>query len=76
MFDLQPHARTKLYASTQTWLSWLEVDGEFADGKDIPYKGVNFTINRGLPGPFTYEIAINDDGPTISSSQLSVYRPE
>jgi hypothetical protein len=74
LLDLPPQTRTKLSPSAQTWLSWLEVEGQFEDGKSIPYKGVNFTIK--VKGPFTYEIAINDDGPTISSSQLPVYRRE
>lgn len=76
IFDLQPQARTRLSASGQTWLSWIVVEGEFEDGTSIPWKGVNFTIASGLKGPFTYDVAINDDGPTISSPQLPVYRPQ
>ena len=43
---------------------------------DLTQAGVNFPIDPNLKGPFSYEIAINEDGPTISSSQLPVYRPE
>ena len=75
LFDLPPQARMKLSASTQTWTNWVEAEGEFADGKSIPWKGVNFH-NPSVKGPFTYDIVINDDGPTISSPDLPVYRPE
>ncbi len=74
LFDLQPHARVTLSSSSQTWLSWLTVEGEFEDGTSIPWEGVNFIIDK--QGPFTYEITTNADGPTISSSQVPVYRPE
>ena len=76
LFDLKSQARAKLSASPQTWLSWIAVEGEFEDGTSIPRKGINFKIDPSLKGPFTYEIAISDDGPTISSSHLPVYISE
>lgn len=75
LFDLKPGAQASLSASPQTWLSWITAEGQFEDGRSIPRQGVNFQIEPGLKGPFTYEIVINNDGPTISSSQLPVYRP-
>ena len=75
LFDLPPQGRIKLSASAQTWSPWVEVEGEFADGKGLPWKGVNFT-DPNLKGPFTYDIVISDNGLSISSPELPVYRPE
>jgi len=74
LFDLKPKARVNLSASPQSWLSWINVEGEYEDGTSIPSKGVNFEIDTSQRGPFTYEITINDDGATISSSKLRAYR--
>jgi hypothetical protein len=74
LFDLKPQARVSLSASPQTWLSWVTATGEFEDGTNIRYNAENFQIDTRQRGPFTYDIKINEDGPTISSSQLRVYR--
>ena len=73
VFNPEPGSQFTLCASPQTWLSWLEVEGEFADGKPIPWKGSNFTIHS--TGPFEYQISITSDGPNIWSPQLHEYNP-
>ena len=74
LFDLKPQARVSLSASPQTWFSWVTAKGEFEDGTRIRYNAENFEIDNRQRGPFTYEITINEDGPTISNSKLRVYR--
>lgn len=75
VFNPKPESQFSLCAYPQTWLSWIEVEGEFAGGEPIRWKGTNFTINYS-PGPFEYQISITADGPNIWSSQLSEYIPE
>lgn len=76
LFDLRAQAHTKLSAFPQTWLAGIMVEGEFEDGKPIPRTLVEFLIERDMKGPFTYEVAINEGGPTVTSPQLLEYRPE
>lgn len=75
LFDLGPGSETRLCASPQSSrssLSWLDVEGEFADGKPIPWEGTNFEIDR--DGPLEYQIVITSEGARILSSQLREYR--
>ena len=73
VFNPEPQSRFELCAHPQKSMGWIEVEGEFADGKPVPWKGTNFTIDY-KPGPFEYQISITSDGPNISSSQLREYR--
>src|SRR5262245_9944405 len=78
VFNPEPGSQFTLCAFPQSWkssLSWIEVEGEFADGQAIPWKGTNFIIDSGA-GPFEYQISITPDGPRISSSQLPEYYPK
>jgi hypothetical protein len=75
VFNPGPGSQFTLCAFPQSWkssMSWVEVEGEFADGKAIPWKGTNFIIDH-TPGPFEYQISITSDAVDISSSQLPKY---
>jgi hypothetical protein len=78
IFDLKPRSQERLSASPQSRsrsdLSWLDVEGEFADGRVIPWKGTNFIIDH--EGPFEYGITITPEGVQILSSKLSEYQPQ
>jgi hypothetical protein len=69
-----PQSDFRICAAPQRSISWVEVEGQFADGTLIPFKGSNFTIDD-RPGPFEYRIVIAPDGPQILSSQLAEYDP-
>lgn len=78
VFNPEPGSQFTLCAfpqSLQSSLSWVEIEGEFADGQPIPWKGTNFLIDH-TPGPFEYQISISPDGPKISSSRLPEYDPK
>ena len=77
VFNPEPGSQFTLYAFPQALkgdLSWVEVEGEFADGQPIPWKGANFVIGS-APGPFEYQIRVTPEGPQISSPKLPVYKP-
>jgi hypothetical protein len=70
IFDLEPTSTLELNPSHQSWLSWIECEGEFIDGQRISWKGVNF-FHRGTIGePLRYCVSISDDGVRIESPQI------
>jgi hypothetical protein len=77
VFDLPARSQVRLSAAPQSAsradLSWLNVEGEFADGRAISWMGTNFMID-GHQGPFEYGITISPNGAQILSSQLAEYR--
>ena len=73
VFNLHPRSELKLRPNPQSYLSWIEVEGEFADSRPIDWKGVNFTI-REQKGPFDYHISITAGGARVTSPQLAEYR--
>lgn len=78
VFNPEPDSQFTLCAfpqSLKTDLSWVEVEGEFADGQAIPWKGTNFIIDH-TPGPFEYQISITSNGPKIYNSRLPEYDPK
>ena len=77
VFNLDPRSEVRIRPTPQSPqtsdLSWIEVEGEFADNRRIDWKGVNFTI-REQKGPFDYHISINAGGAQVTSPQLAEYR--
>lgn len=77
VFNLDPGSEVKIRSTPQGALtrdlSWIEVEGEFADNRRIDWQGVNFKL-RDQKGPFEYHISINAGGAQVTSPQLAEYR--
>ena len=77
VFNLDPRSEVNIRPTPQSLmtreLSWIEVEGEFADYRRIDWKGVNFSMG-GQKGPFDYHISINAGGAQVTSPQLAQYR--
>ncbi len=75
MFEIQPGASSTLVVSApRTDNRWVNVEGEFLDGKKIKNQGVGFLFKPGQKGPFAYYICINEDDLTIESPELEKYK--
>jgi len=61
-FDLQPGAEVKLLNSPSRGdYKWLDVDGEFNDGRRIG-RAEDLSDDNKLDGPFTYYVYVNESG--------------
>ena len=70
IFEMQPHSRLSLTSSHQSWLSWIECEGEFTDGEPISWGGVNFFHRDTLGEPLRYCLSISESGLRIESPQI------
>jgi hypothetical protein len=63
LFDLPAESTTKLLNSPQRGdFKWLNIAGEFGDGRSIVSKPVDLAISNTPRGGATYNISINADG--------------
>jgi hypothetical protein len=67
VFDLEPKASIELSLPHQKWGSWVEGEGQFADGKRISSIGVNFYYRDKLKEPLRYCMTVAEDGLSIES---------
>lgn len=70
IFDMQPRSTLSLSSSHQSWLSWIECEGEFIDGERISWSGVNFFHRDTLGEPMRYCISVHEGGLRIESAQI------
>ncbi|HEY0082069.1 MAG TPA: hypothetical protein VGB61_04710 [Pyrinomonadaceae bacterium] len=70
IFDLPPQSMRSLTSSHQSWLSWIEGEGEFTDGGRISWSGVNFSHHDRLGESLRYCISISESGLRIESPQI------
>jgi hypothetical protein len=73
IFDVEPKSTLELRPSHQSWLGWVECEGEFMDGKRISWKGVNFFHRDTIGEPLKYCVSISDGGVRIESPQIEGY---
>lgn len=79
VFDLAAGASMQLSAPAQatvTDLSWIKVEGQWANGARLSSAGVNFVLPRRPVGQFKYVATISDDGISIREVQqgAQIYR--
>jgi hypothetical protein len=73
VFDLPPHSITRLPVPHQGWLSWVAGEGEFGDGRSIPFIGVNFFHRDKLKEPLRYCLSVEEIALRIESSVMDGY---
>lgn len=73
VFDLPPHSKTRLSVPHQGWLSWVAAEGEFGEGRSIPYNGVNFFHRDKLKEPLRYCVSVEESVMRIESSTMDGY---
>lgn len=66
LFDLQPGSATKIVTPRPRGDSkWVDVVGEFADGRKIMATNKNLPTQKALTGPSTYYVYIDADRTTL-----------
>lgn len=70
IFEVESESTLELNPSHQSWLSWIECEGEFIDGQRISWKGVNFFHRYTIDEPLRYCVFITDGGVRIESPQI------
>ena len=75
LFNVQPGSTTTLTVSAPRGdSSWIDVDGEFPEGRSIKHNGVGFLLSEQKMGPFTYYVYIDGDTSAIQSPDLKKYK--
>lgn len=73
VFDMPPKSNIKLPVPHERWLSWITCEGEFNDGQQISWKGVNFFHQDQIREPLRYCITINEESLKIGSPVMDGY---